>query len=360
MSFSKLKASSKFLQSKRSDNKKKKKIIFFFCERAFVKKIQALAFKSGGFILNLVQNLGQKLLKSDIFELGRDISVRKNPTPNQPKLVPRKFERRPLHDFNPFPESGLIKRDSNSKSGEEADSETVNEQMSKKRHIPSVASIAKEYADVNAHRYSLAKKKKKKPRDYWDYENLDIDWNVMPNKKTYMLIYTRIFSFLPPPFAFTFIEYATFLVYGKNVSCIYIYIYILFRFQKPPYGYDVLRKIGRGKYSEVFEGWNSNTQEACCVKILRPIKKSKIKREIKILQNLSGGPNIIQLLDTVKDPVSKVPSLVFEYVDNLNFRTLYPTLTDWDIRYYIYELLKVFIYLFIYLYSFFKPIKKRR
>lgn len=32
------------------------------------------------------------------------------------------------------------------------------------------------------------------------------------------------------------------------------------------------------------------------------MKKKKIKREIKILQNLRGGPNIINLIDVVKDP----------------------------------------------------------
>lgn len=37
--------------------------------------------------------------------------------------------------------------------------------------------------------------------------------------------------------------------------------------------------------------------------ISQPVKKKKIKREIKILENLRGGPNIINLLDVVKDPV---------------------------------------------------------
>ena len=67
----------------------------------------------------------------------------------------------------------------------------------------------------------------------------------------------------------------------------------------------------------------------------------QIKREIKILQNLCGGPNVIKLLDVVRDPQSKTPSLVFEYVNNTDFKTLYPTLVDHDIRYYIHELLKV-------------------
>ncbi|XLS72127.1 hypothetical protein HN51_028992 [Arachis hypogaea] len=44
-------------------------------------------------------------------------------------------------------------------------------------------------------------------------------------------------------------------------------------------------------------------------KILKPVKKKKLKREIKILHNLCG--------------------------------VLYPTLSDYDIRYYIYEILKI-------------------
>ena len=104
--------------------------------------------------------------------------------------------------------------------------------------------------------------------------------------------------------------------------------------------YEVIRKIGRGKYSEVFEGINVRTNKMCVIKILKPVKKKKIKREIKILQNLNGGPNIIQLLDMVRDPASETPSLIFEHVDNVDFKVLYPTLTDADLRFYLFELLK--------------------
>ncbi|KAI9025687.1 kinase-like domain-containing protein [Hyaloraphidium curvatum] len=104
--------------------------------------------------------------------------------------------------------------------------------------------------------------------------------------------------------------------------------------------YEIVRKVGRGKYSEVFEGVNITNDEKCVIKVLKPVKKKKIKREIKILQNLSGGPNIIQLLDVVRDPQSKTPALVFEYVNNTDFKVLYPKLSDLDVRYYILELLK--------------------
>ena len=66
--------------------------------------------------------------------------------------------------------------------------------------------------------------------------------------------------------------------------------------------YEIVRKIGRGKYSEVFEGVNIMNNEKCVIKVLKPVKKKKIKREIKILQNLAGGPNIVSLLDVVRDP----------------------------------------------------------
>ncbi len=104
--------------------------------------------------------------------------------------------------------------------------------------------------------------------------------------------------------------------------------------------YEVIRRLGRGKYSEVFEGVTVDADEKVVVKILKPVKKKRIKREIKILLNLRGGPNIITLYDTVKDPVSKTCSLVFEYVDCQDFKVLYPTFTDMDVRYYMYELLR--------------------
>ncbi|KAH9879096.1 hypothetical protein J1614_002531 [Plenodomus biglobosus] len=123
------------------------------------------------------------------------------------------------------------------------------------------------------------------PRSYWDYDSVNISWGVLEN-------------------------------------------------------YEVVRKIGRGKYSEVFEGINVVNYQKCVIKVLKPVKKKKIKREIKILQNLSGGPNIVSLLDVVRDNQSKTPSLIFEYVNNTDFRSLYPKFQDYDVRYYIFELLK--------------------
>uniref|UniRef100_A0A3Q3W7R5 non-specific serine/threonine protein kinase n=1 Tax=Mola mola TaxID=94237 RepID=A0A3Q3W7R5_MOLML len=95
--------------------------------------------------------------------------------------------------------------------------------------------------------------------------------------------------------------------------------------------FQLVRKLGRGKYSEVFEAINITNNEKVVVKILKPVKKKKIKREIKILENLRGGPNIISLIDIA-------------IVSDGLLRQLYQTLTDYDIRFYMYEILKALDY----------------
>ncbi|MED6204939.1 Casein kinase II subunit alpha-4, chloroplastic [Stylosanthes scabra] len=157
--------------------------------------------------------------------------------------------------------------------------DTLAQKIGKSTRRPGATSKARIYADINVVR----------PKEYWDYENLTVQWGEQDD-------------------------------------------------------YEVVRKVGRGKYSEVFEGVHSTDNEKCIIKILKPVKKKKIKREIKILQNLCGGPNVIKLLDIVRDQQSKTPSLIFEYVNNTDFKVLYPTLSDYDIRYYIYELLKALDY----------------
>lgn len=103
--------------------------------------------------------------------------------------------------------------------------------------------------------------------------------------------------------------------------------------------YGVIKKIGRGKYGEVYDGLNLRNGSQVVVKILKPVIKKKLKREISILQSLAGGPNIINLNAVVRDPASKTPSLIFEHVNNKDFKVLYPTFTENDVRFYINELL---------------------
>lgn len=107
-----------------------------------------------------------------------------------------------------------------------------------------------------------------------------------------------------------------------------------------PTPYEIVRRLGRGKYSEVFESIRLQDRMPAVIKVLKPVKSKKIKREVLILSNLRGAVNAITLFDVVQDPDSKTTALVFEYIDNTDFRVLYPTFTPNDIKFYMYELLK--------------------
>lgn len=130
---------------------------------------------------------------------------------------------------------------------------------------------------------------KQKPREYWDYENFEVTWG---NKEDYELI----------------------------------------------------RRIGRGKYSEVFEALNVKNNKQCVIKLLKPIKGKKIKREIKILQNLKGGVNIIEYYDIVKDDTLNIHGIVMEYVNAIEYKDFFDQITTNDIQFYLYEILKALHY----------------
>ncbi|KAL7666289.1 Protein kinase domain-containing protein [[Candida] zeylanoides] len=123
-----------------------------------------------------------------------------------------------------------------------------------------------------------------RPTEYWDYENHTIEWGDIRN-------------------------------------------------------YEIVSKIGRGKYSEVFQGVNIGNDEPCVIKVLKPVKMKKIYREVKTLKNLTGGPNVIGLLDIVRDSQSKIPALIFEKINNIDFRVLYPKFAVGDVQYYFTQLL---------------------
>lgn len=74
------------------------------------------------------------------------------------------------------------------------------------------------------------------------------------------------------------------------------------------------------------------------------MRTEKIYRETKILQTLYGGPNIVKLFDLVRDPVSKTPCLVFEYIPNVETKVLIRSFEDMDIRLYTYKILEALDY----------------
>lgn len=101
--------------------------------------------------------------------------------------------------------------------------------------------------------------------------------------------------------------------------------------------YEVLQQLGKGKYGEVFEGVNLTDNQRCVVKIMRPVKEQRLKREIKILRLVSGGPNIVTLHEVVRDPDTKTPCFIFEFVDTMTLKELQAVVSDTDVRSYMYQ-----------------------
>ncbi len=102
-------------------------------------------------------------------------------------------------------------------------------------------SRARVYADVNVTR----------PKDYWDYETLSIQWGWGPSATLLCLQAARLLPACCPSC-------------GLYHNC------------RNQDDYEVVRKVGRGKYSEVFEGINIVNNQRCIIKILKPVKKKKV------------------------------------------------------------------------------------
>ncbi|CCD25375.1 casein kinase II subunit alpha/alpha' NDAI_0F00560 [Naumovozyma dairenensis CBS 421] len=108
--------------------------------------------------------------------------------------------------------------------------------------------------------------------------------------------------------------------------------------------YEIMEKVGHGKYSEVFRGIHIMSKSRCVIKALKPVRLRKIHREISMLMNLSGGPNIVELLDIVKNQKTKIPALIFEEVENVDFKQLYPLFTFAELQCYFAQLLEALDY----------------
>lgn len=104
----------------------------------------------------------------------------------------------------------------------------------------------------------------------------------------------------------------------------------------------VTKRIASGSFGEAYLGHNTSSRDMFLFKLYKLGKLSvkRMKREIAITQHVCGHPNIIQLHYVVKQSFTGYPVLLFEYINNTNYHTFYPTLSPQDIRYYAHELLK--------------------
>ena len=176
--------------------------------------------------------------------------------------------------------------------------ETLAQKIGKSIRRPGAPSKARVYADINVIR----------PKDYWDYESLTVQWGYSSSSSSsssflsiYFCVYMCILALRYALFGWKFVVTALRggiciyklwkckigiwnleFILGLNcwineqlgfvLRCLCGYDW-LYREQDD---YEVVRKVGRGKYSEVFEGVHCTDNEKCVIKILKPVKKKKV------------------------------------------------------------------------------------
>lgn len=106
--------------------------------------------------------------------------------------------------------------------------------------------------------------------------------------------------------------------------------------------YEIFKFIGRGRYGEVFEGFNITNNRLCAIKVLKSVKQEKVDREINVLRKLDGGPNIIKLRDVLTS--FGTTSLVFGFVSYYTLGQVLNDLDQFEIKFYLFKLLNALQY----------------
>ena len=104
--------------------------------------------------------------------------------------------------------------------------------------------------------------------------------------------------------------------------------------------YEVNAKIGRGRYSEVYSGIIKNTDNKVVIKILKPINKNKIKREVVILKYLKDCPNSVHLIDITKGEATDIYCLIYNNISGHELKLFSINITPEDLKLYIYKILQ--------------------
>ena len=104
--------------------------------------------------------------------------------------------------------------------------------------------------------------------------------------------------------------------------------------------YEVTAKIGRGRYSEVYSGIIKHINTKVVIKILKPINKNKIKREVVILKYLKDCPNSVHLIDITKGEATDIYCLIYNNISGHELKLFSIKITPEDLKIYIYKILQ--------------------
>lgn len=116
--------------------------------------------------------------------------------------------------------------------------------------------------------------------------------------------------------------------------------------------YRLIRKIGEGSFGAAYSGILYSTREKVVMKIFtrKSATKRHVMKEVAMLHDVCGGPNIVRLVDVLPHKIKKsngkrkkgkkkteLPILVFEYLEPQERRKEF---SDFDTRFYMFEFLR--------------------
>ena len=70
--------------------------------------------------------------------------------------------------------------------------------------------------------------------------------------------------------------------------------------------YEIIKKVGRGKYSEVYEGININNDQKVVIKVLKPVKKKKNKKRNKNITKFKRRTKYSKIIRCSKRSIIKI------------------------------------------------------
>jgi casein kinase II subunit alpha len=115
--------------------------------------------------------------------------------------------------------------------------------------------------------------------------------------------------------------------------------------RNPPDPYEIVDWLGSGKYSDVFTAYrNRDYTTLVAIKVLKPVRAQKYNREAKILSNLKGGTNIVELIEVVQNPRTGQYSFVFEHIEEMDYQHLFASLTPDETAFYLFQLMRALQY----------------
>lgn len=96
----------------------------------------------------------------------------------------------------------------------------------------------------------------------------------------------------------------------------------------------------------VVKGVKIATNEVVVMKGFKPLDSNQILMEARILEEVKDAPNVLPLLDVVWEKKNNQIKygFIFSYFESVNFKLYYNRFTSYQIKYYIYQVLRTLDY----------------